>query len=482
MALKYIDLFAGCGGLSLGLKRAGFELTLAVEKSDMAAETYYHNFIQRLDGEGDWNSFLAKGVEEQYEEGLVVNSLSEVLGNDALMEKLAAEDVDLVAGGPPCQGFSLAGRRNPHDVRNRLPWEFIEMVERTAPKAVLMENVAGIRQRFEKHGQDSPFEQLKMALEQAENGHSGYLVQPVLLNAKHFGVAQHRPRVMLLGIRRDLATLADIDVSDTIWKSEFGIPNVEPIDCKSSMVPKVSHYDDSITTVSDAISDLSPYGYREDEGDEISAYSRTMRSNVECINLRPDRGNETVLKNHNLRNHSEKIKDRFRLYHVFQEYGLPRKILGIPASSEMTQKEIEVTLNVMLAKVQLPCEMEDGKKLANSLEELVQLTVALKTRKHSQRPLIADQPSPTVLSIPDDFIHPWESRTMTVREMARFQSFPDAFEFRSKETTGSDRRRFEVPQYTQVGNAVPPLMAEAVGDILAEVLAREDTIETMSMG
>jgi DNA (cytosine-5)-methyltransferase 1 len=67
------------------------------------------------------------------------------------------------------------------------------------------------------------------------------------------------------------------------------------------------------------------------------------------------------------------------------------------------------------------------------------------------------------VSLPDDYVHPEVPRTMTVREMARFQSFPDSFEFRAKETTGSLRRRVEVPQYTQVGNAVPPKMALAVG-------------------
>ena len=89
------------------------------------------------------------------------------------------------------------------------------------------------------------------------------------------------------------------------------------------------------------------------------------------------------------------------------------------------------------------------------------------------RPLSPDpSPAPTVVTLPDDYIHPKESRIMTVRELARIQSFPDKFEFRSKETTGSHRRREEVPQYSQVGNAVPPLMAEAIGKLLKEALSR----------
>jgi DNA (cytosine-5)-methyltransferase 1 len=74
------------------------------------------------------------------------------------------------------------------------------------------------------------------------------------------------------------------------------------------------------------------------------------------------------------------------------------------------------------------------------------------------------------LTLPDDYIHPKEPRIMTVRELARFQSFPDWFEFRSKETTGGALRRIQVPQYSQVGNAVPPLMAQAIGELLGELL------------
>ena len=98
--------------------------------------------------------------------------------------------------------------------------------------------------------------------------------------------------------------------------------------------------------------------------------------------------------------------------------------------------------------------------------------MALGTKKHSQRSLSWTSPSPTVVSLPDDYVHPERPRTLTVREMARFQSFPDSFEFRSKETTGSHRRRFEVPQYTQVGNAVPPRLGRAVGEVVFDVLER----------
>lgn len=89
------------------------------------------------------------------------------------------------------------------------------------------------------------------------------------------------------------------------------------------------------------------------------------------------------------------------------------------------------------------------------IKELVALLIKLSTKKHSQRPLKPDSPSPTIVTIPDDYVHPYLPRTLTVREMATLQSFPQDFEFRSKETTGGTKRKEEVPQYTQVGNAVP---------------------------
>jgi DNA (cytosine-5)-methyltransferase 1 len=105
------------------------------------------------------------------------------------------------------------------------------------------------------------------------------------------------------------------------------------------------------------------------------------------------------------------------------------------------------------------------------LDDLVDLAYSLATKKHSQKVLAWRAPARTVVTLPDDYVHPLEPRIFTVREMARFQGFPDQFEFLGKETTGSDRRRFEVPQYSQVGNAVSPWLALAVGRMMRRILA-----------
>jgi len=100
----------------------------------------------------------------------------------------------------------------------------------------------------------------------------------------------------------------------------------------------------------------------------------------------------------------------------------------------------------------------------------------LQTKKQTQRALKPDQPAPASLSIPDDACHYHDGtlRTLTVREIARIQSFPDWFEFRSKVTTGGQMRKFQVPQYTQVGNAVPPLLGKALGNVCKQILELAD--------
>ena len=473
--LKYIDLFSGCGGLSLGLEAAGFQLELAVEKSDMAAETFYHNFIGRIPSKEFWAEYTSAEttIEKQAESKLIVSELQELLSSPKLIEKLKATKIDLIAGGPPCQGFSLAGRRNPDDLRNQLPWQFIELVELLSPKMVLIENVSGIRQNFNKHEKASPFEQLKQALEKTK---PGYVVQSLLVNAMHFGAPQHRPRVMLVGLRSDIAVRLDTNTTD-LWRSDYDAPEKFNEKKRPQLAPKATHFGDDILTVKHAIWDLDDEGYSVSLGDKSyngksGRYAKNLRQDVSWMPKNIREINRTpFLKNHVLRKHADRIKTRFRLYQYLQNQGLLPKLLNIPAHFKGSASDKIAEVIASLESCSMPAVAPDGTPLANSKIKLAELVIELQTKKHSQRPLKWDKPSPTIVSLPEDFVHPSQPRTMTVREMARFQSFPDTFEFRSKETTGSLRRRFEVPQYTQVGNAVPPILAEAVGRHILDIIS-----------
>lgn len=546
MPLKFIDLFAGCGGLSLGLGMAGFEHVLAVEKSEMAAETYHHNFIGKLTSKDRWEKFLSLSTLEQARAGLVVAPLFEVLLNDVLMAEIVAKGVDLVAGGPPCQGFSLAGKRREIDARNNLPWQFLEFVRRVNPRLVLVENVAGMNTRNrESEGARTPFEELAHAISE-----SGYLVQKLQLNAKHYGVPQHRPRVFLMGVRRDIAPHNTF--SGDLWSSASSEP------CP---VPGLEPFPDQVT-VQQALADIGEDHYlANNDFEDPRRYISSMRNAY--AGERP--------MNHNLRSHGERTRERFSLYHELSGIapGLDR-LLGFPAQEfQQAKKSLYLSredwgrlwdLNekdeasnrwdhehsegmneawnreqpgfkeaalraknkwLQQEKVKFfrkKWEKEHGKLWVLEFEECIELmkregrgsassryglrqvvervfgavfseldgkapemararkidlawkVIELTTLKHSQRPLLPNIPSPTILSIPDDFVHPWKPRTLTVRELARLQSFPDDFEFRAKETTGGKNRRRETPQYTQVGNAVPPFLAMAIGRSLFRLL------------
>lgn len=470
---KYIDLFAGCGGLSLGLEQAGFELRFAVEKSAMAAETFYHNFVRRIgpDSSSCFRQHLSLTVREQAGERLVVRPLSEVLNEKGLLRELKEEGIELVAGGPPCQGFSLAGRRNPSDERNQLAWQFLDFVEAVSPKAVLIENVAGMQQDFRKHGSEAAFSQIHKALEQTG---LGYSVQPMLLNAMHYGAAQHRPRVMLVGLRSDISQKVAATVSDTLWRSSFA-------DCTKHagtlpfLAPTTSVKTADVRTVKDAIADLS----LAKMGKRRSAYAKELATDRSWMreSIRQFAPRRNAIPNHQQRSHSEKVALRFRAYQALWECGASSELLTYGYQAKALEESPDGLKQSIAKLVTFPLVGPDGAVIAKTAAQAARLFAELATKKHSQRVLPWDKPSPTVLSIPDDFVHPAEPRTMTVRELARFQSFPDSFEFRGKETTGGTKRRTEVPQYTQVGNAVPPKLAHAVGQRLYNILAMECPME-----
>lgn len=448
----YIDLFSGCGGLSLGLRRAGGELLLAVEKSDMAARTYAYNFLKFGEDDKEWFSYLNKNIVEQSRSKLIVQPLRNLLDSAETMSSFNTANVDLIAGGPPCQGFSLAGKRNPDDLRNKLAWEFLEMVEQVSPKMVLIENVVGMSHTFVP-GKSSSFEELQEALR--ETG-PGYFVRGLAVNAMHFGAAQHRPRMMIIGIRKDLSNnFRSIDGS--FWRSNFA----DLLEKSSDRVIPKTIPASELRTVRDAIGDLQ----FDSEASENSSNSRKFLQEMQSVerwNLEAPKNPLDEPQNHKRRSHAEKTISRFRIYQWLAHEGLSSRMLSIESKQELIQA---------MGGSQFPATSPDGFQLASTVEEMAELVVQHRTKKHSQSALSWDSVARTVVTLPDDYVHPSEPRIFTVRELARFQGFPDDFIFLGKETTGSDRRKFEVPQYSQVGNAVSPFLGLAMGELVAETLA-----------
>lgn len=451
--MKYIDLFAGCGGLSLGIEQAGGELVLAVEKSDMAARTFYHNLVGDASDVSVWMRHVNSPVREQAAARVVVRELSALLSDEEVMNEVAAEGIDLVVGGPPCQGFSLAGRRNPEDARNKLPWEYLQFVEKVQPKAVVIENVVGMNQRFSED-LESSFVQLQQALRETA---PGYEVQGVQVNAMHYGAPQHRPRLMIIGLRADIAAAKGIETEGALWRSGFA----DEVGTVPSLAPQPTITRTSLRTVRHAVADLNDGA--ADRGN--NEYLADLKHKEDICRL-PRSGR---VLNHVTRKHAPKTMQRFRLYQYLSAEGLDQKVVSKVASLPFSDAQLYA--KTQLAGATMPAQSPDGSRLANNLEELVDLVIELGTKKHSQKVLGWDMPARTVVTLPDDYVHPEKPRIFTVRELARFQGFPDTFEFLGKETTGAQRRRVEVPQYSQVGNAVSPWLSNAVGRKIAEVIA-----------
>ena len=252
VTLNHIELFAGCGGLSLGLESEGYELVFANELSPMAGETFAYNLLGEsgedlqecikqnkkaqhtfwlhskysaenlkdrlrenpreflpLDDENSHNDLKGKGRE--LKGGLVIADiirLNEYLERDQdLLKQVRVAfsrscdgRVDLVSGGPPCQSFSMAGLRQFKNERNRLPWEFAKFVGLVKPRAVILENVSGILNAFNDDDRKvyAWFEVAKAFAVQ------GYVPICLHVNAKYAGAAQNRPRFIMLALEQDV--------------------------------------------------------------------------------------------------------------------------------------------------------------------------------------------------------------------------------------------------------------------------------------
>ncbi|AXG82732.1 DNA (cytosine-5-)-methyltransferase [Streptomyces paludis] len=367
-----VDLFSGAGGLSLGLERAGWTVAAAVDFDERALRTHAANF---------------PGMSLQMD-------LGKPDERDRLVDMLAPAKIDLVAGGPPCQPFSRAGRskirslvehhgRDPHDRRKELWSAYLDVVKRLRPRAVLMENVPDM-------GLGDDFFVVRTIEEQLEE--LGYATQVRLVDAWRYGVPQHRKRLILL---------ARNDVEHFGWREEL------------------EH--DQRTTLRDAIGDLpvlpvtptERIGQRElpyDKPDKLSRFALDMRKWAP----------------------KERVWDH-----------MTRRVRVDDAEifSSMDSKTLYSQISPELQRYKADHFTDKYKKLDwSDLSRSITAHIA----KDGYWYIHPDQEQP---------------RTLTVREAARVQTFPDRFRFAG---TRSDAFR-------QIGNAVPPLLGEAAAEALLPV-------------
>jgi DNA (cytosine-5)-methyltransferase 1 len=379
--LTFIDLFCGCGGFSLGLERAGFKGLAAIDFNREAVEVFKANFSK---------------IPHMLEKDLTK------FPPDELEYLIGTNHVDLIVGGPPCQGFSTArqvdganhGERLKEDSRRHLYKEFLRYVKHFQPKVFVMENVLGIR---------SASGGIYFSKVQAEARALGYRVHAQIEDCVDLGVPQKRRRQLFIGTRDGLPA--------------YFHPALKP--AKRAMVG---------TSLWDAIGDLpslkAGVGEEECEYDprkRFAAMARPLAENYMFKVLEVKRA--LNLSAHRARPHSGRDLRDFK------------RLKEGESSAEAMRRGVEF---------EFPYDKTTFKDRY--------------TRQHRERPC-----STIVAHLAKDglmFIHPTQNRTLTPREAARVQSFPDWFRFPVARTH----------QFRVIGNAVPPLVSEAVGDAVVKYL------------
>lgn len=245
---KVLDLFCGCGGLSLGFIQAGYEVVLGVDIDAAALRTYEKNHT---------------------ESEVLLGDLSDEKTFARMLDKVNGQKIDVVIGGPPCQGFSLTGPRNLNDERNKLYRAVLRSVEELNPKAFIIENVPGMASLYDGKIREEIIQYFEDI---------GYTVNSDILLAADYGVPQMRKRLFFVGLRKDL----------DLGKFDF---------------PKVTHYLDTYVTCEQAIGDLPS---RESEfGEEEDRYGMPPQSDYQKLM----RGQCESLYNHVATRHTEMVKN-----------------------------------------------------------------------------------------------------------------------------------------------------------------------------
>lgn len=383
--LQVIDLFSGAGGLSYGFEEAGYEIELAIEKDAWAVDTYKENHINH---------------------NIIEVDITQL--DDSYFQKYKGK-IDIVMGGPPCQGFSIAAsnRRKKDDIRNTLYQHFLRVVDVIQPKAVLIENVKEIVGYKLPDGTKIIKDIERFFIEHE------YVYDFKILNCRNYGIPQDRKRFFFLAVRKDLGT------------GQFDIETM----MERFIVPEI--------TFEDAVSDLPIVRAREYEEGAVLSYTTPPRNDYQ----KKMRGKCKELYNHIPMQHTSKTVQKFEFLLAGNKEPLP----------------------------------DDLKPRVRSHTD--QISDASYGQNH--RIIDASKVSPTITaSFYSSFIHPSQPRNLTVREAARIQTFPDCFRFMGKKTTLSKKllakkgifEELHLDQFNQVGNAVPPLMANHLADLCKSLL------------
>jgi DNA (cytosine-5)-methyltransferase 1 len=351
--LNFIDLFSGCGGISLGLEKAGLNCLLGLDFLAPAIETFKHNHKNSIG--------ICADIQKTRTE-----DIKELLKN---------QKVDLICGGPPCQGFSTAGLGKADDKRNHLFLDFVRFVRDFKPSYILIENVTGL---LAKKNENT----LKSIYKEFEN--LGYNLDIRVLTANHYGVPEARRRVVILG--------NNLNAKNYYPEKEFA-----------------------------------------NFGEKVSGLKQVRTVEWAFKNLLSFKGE---IYNHDLE--AASIKNTID----------KKRIKYVPEGKSIRYERDE--------KEYLPKELwfdHDWNTISEN-----------RFREAKYQRLDRKKPSPTIVTSRNVFYHHTEDRYLTAREAASLQSFPPEFIFYGSLAS----------QWTQIGNAVPPIMAEKLGEAVLKTHANRN--------
>lgn len=341
-SFTFVDLFSGCGGLSCGLEMAGHKCLLGVDANKEAIESFAANHKHAETYLGDIKKL--KGA--------------------TLDKLLKGKTIDMVVGGPPCQGFSTVGKGMVDDERNKLFMEFVRIVKALNPKVILLENVTGLVAKKNEVILKAIFKQFEKL---------GYNMDARVLSAEEYGVPEKRRRTIIMGVKGG--------------------------ECLFPLVTHGVRAKKKVRTVEDALKNL--------------------------------KATDGKIYNHDIKlAQIKKTEDVERLKHIPAGRGIRYE----SDEKELLPKKLHFKVNWK--------ELRENRFRQTRLQRL---------------PL--KEPSPTILTARTSYYHPKEHRYLTPREAAACQSFPNDFIFHGSQTA----------MFRQIGNAVPPLLAEALGQVIKEI-------------